>query len=203
MSAADLKGYWAYEEVFDDDAQAACARARATRWLGASPTRAELEELLGGDPWLIDILFEASIADVLDHYLSDQRLKDALFGQGVIGAYAGPQDWGTASVKLMHYQGDLEGQGPVWGYVEGGMGMVSFAIADAAVEAGAVLARGTAVAEIVPGEGVRLDGGELIRAAVVLSNADPKRALAMLGAATPCRPRSASASTTGRSARRW
>ena len=40
----------------------------------------------------------------------------------------------------MHYQGDLEGQGPVWGYVKGGMGMISFAIADAAREAGAQLA---------------------------------------------------------------
>ena len=81
---------------------------------------------------MIDILFEASIADVLEHYVSDRRLVDALYGQGVIGAYAGPRDWGTASVKLMHYQGDLEGQGPVWGYVKGGMGMVSFAIAEAA-----------------------------------------------------------------------
>jgi phytoene dehydrogenase-like protein len=81
--------------------------------------------MLGHDQWMIDILFEASIADVLDHYVADQRLKDALYGQGVIGAYAGPRDWGTASVKLMHYQGDLEDQGPVWGYVKGGMGMVS------------------------------------------------------------------------------
>ena len=57
----------------------------------------------------------------------------------MIGAYAGPRDWGTASVKLMHYQGDLEDQGPVWGYVRGGMGMVSFALAEAAAEAGAAL----------------------------------------------------------------
>ena len=130
---------------------------------------------------MIDILFEASIADVLDHYVADQRLKDALYGQGVIGAYAGPRDWGTASVKLMHYQGDLEGQGPVWGYVEGGMGMVCFALAEAAVEAGAALAGGVAVAEILPGEGVRLEGGELIRAATVICNADPKRALGLVG----------------------
>ena len=53
----------------------------------------------------------------------------------------------------MHYQGDLDGQGPVWGYVEGGMGMCCFAIADAAAEAGAVLACGVEVAEIVPGRG--------------------------------------------------
>ena len=89
---------------------------------------------------MIDMLFEASIADVLDDHITDQRLKDALFGQGIIGTWAGPRDQGTASIKLMHFQGDLEGQGPLWGYVEGGMGMVSFAIADAAREAGATLA---------------------------------------------------------------
>jgi phytoene dehydrogenase-like protein len=179
VSPADIKGYWAYEEVFDDiRKRLRCAGRDA--WLGESPGRDELEAMLGHDPWLIDIVFEASISDVLDHYVDDQRLKDALFGQGVIGAYAGPRDWGTASVKLMHYQGDLEGQGPVWGYVEGGMGMVSFALADAAAEAGAVLAAGTPVASIVPGDGVVLEGGEAIRAGVVLCNADPKHALDLL-----------------------
>ena len=150
-------------------------------WIGESPSRDELEAMLGHDQWMIDILFDASIADALDHYIEDQRLKDALYGQGVIGAYAGPRDWGTASVKLMHYQGDLEEQGPVWGYVRGGMGMVSFALAEAATEAGAALACGVEVAEILPGEGVRLEGGERIRARTVICNADPKRALAMLG----------------------
>ena len=81
----------------------------------------------------------------------------------------------------MHFQGDLEGQGPVWGYVRGGMGMISFAIADAAAEAGAVLACGVPVSEIVPGEGVTLEDGTLIRAATVICNADPKVALRLLG----------------------
>ncbi len=89
---------------------------------------------LRGEQAMIDIVFDASIAEVLDDYMTDQRLKDALFGQAVIAAYGGPKDHGTASIKLMHYQGDLEGQGPVWGYVKGGMGMISFAIADAAQE---------------------------------------------------------------------
>ncbi len=179
VSERDQKGYWAYEEVFDDIRRKLRCGPRDA-WLGESPSRAEIEELLGGDQHLIDIVFDASIADVLESYVSDQRLIDALFGQGVIGAYAGPRDWGTASVKLMHYQGDLEGQGPVWGYVKGGMGMISFAIAEAAEEAGAVLACGTAVAEIVPGAGVRLAGGDLLRAPVVISNADPKRVLGLL-----------------------
>src|SRR5690606_22967989 len=170
-----------YEEVFDE-MRKRLRTGRRDSWVGDSPDRAELEELLGHDQWMIDILFEASISDVLDHYLSDQRLKDALYGQGVIGAYAGPRDWGTASVKLMHYQGDLEGQGPVWGYVEGGMGMVSFAIADAALEAGAQIACGVEAAAIVPGEGGVCADGTLIRARNVISNADPKRTLGMLEA---------------------
>jgi phytoene dehydrogenase-like protein len=181
LSQHDVDGYWAYEHVFDEMRQRLRTRGRDT-WIGDSPTRDELEALLGHDQRMIDILFDASIADVLDHHIDDQRLKDALYGQGVIGAFAGPRDWGTASVKLMHYQGDLDSEGPVWGYVKGGMGVVSFAIAEAAEEAGAVLACGVPVAEVIPGEGVRLEGGELIRAATVVCNADPKRALGMLGA---------------------
>jgi len=180
LSRHDVDGYWAYEHVFDEMRQRLRTRGRDT-WVGDSPGRDELEALLGHDQWMIDILFDASIADVLDHYIDDERLKDALYGQGVIGAFAGPRDWGTAAVKLMHYQGDLGGEGPVWGYVKGGMGVISFAIAEAAEKAGAVLACGVPVAEIIPGEGVRLEGGDIIRATTVVCNADPKRALAMLG----------------------
>lgn len=179
VSKRDIDGYWAYEHVFDEIRRRLRTRGRDA-WLDATPTRAELEDLLHGEQHMIDIVFEASISDVLDEYMTDQRLKDALFGQGVIAAYGGPEDHGTASIKLMHYQGDLEGQGPVWGYVKGGMGMISFAIADAAREAGATLATGVPVAAITPGEGVTLEDGTVIRARTVLCNADPKRALTML-----------------------
>src|SRR5215218_10374410 len=132
---------------------------------------------------MIDLVFEASIAEVLDAHLTDERLKTALFGQGIIGTWGGPYEKGTASIKLMHYQGDLDRQGPVWGYVEGGMGMCSFAIADAAAEAGATLACGVPVARIVPDEGVVLEDGTALRASTVICNADPKRLLAMLDGA--------------------
>jgi phytoene dehydrogenase-like protein len=71
----------------------------------------------------------------------------------------------------------------MWGYVRGGMGMVSFYFCDAAREAGAVVASGVPVARIVPGEGVELEGGEKIAAPIVISNADPVRTLRMLGGA--------------------
>jgi phytoene dehydrogenase-like protein len=179
VAKRDIDGYWAYEHVFDEIRQRLRTRGRDT-WVGNTPTREEIEDLLRGEQAMIDIVFSASIADVLDDYISDQRLKDALFGQGVIAAYGGPKDPGTASIKLMHYQGDLEGQGPVWGYVKGGMGMISFAIADAARDAGATLACGVPVSEIAPGEGVTLEDGTVIRARAILCNADPKRALSML-----------------------
>jgi phytoene dehydrogenase-like protein len=180
VSAADIRGYWAYEELFDEVRRRLRKGERDT-WVGDPPTRAEIEELLDHSRTMIDLLFEASIVDVLDDHLSDERLKTALFGQGIIGTWGGPKDPGTASVKLMHFQGDMGGQGPVWGYVEGGMGMVSFAIADAAREAGAVLACGVPVAEIVPGQGVTLEDGTALRSDIVISNADPKRTLDMLG----------------------
>ena len=114
----DIAGYWAYEHLFDAIRRKLRTGARDT-WVGETPTRAEIEELLDGEQTMIDVVFSASIAEVLDDHMDDQRLKDALFGQGVIAAYGGPKDAGTASIKLMHFQGDLEGQGPVWGYVQG------------------------------------------------------------------------------------
>jgi len=179
FSEQDIRGSFAYEEMFDRARVALRSGPRGDTWKAPSPSRAEIEELLGDDE-LISVTFEESIAETIDRYVSDGRLKDALFGQGVIGAFAGPRDPGTASVKLMHFQGDLEGQGPEWGYVVGGMGRVSFAIAQAALEAGATIAAGVPVARITPGEGVELDSGDRLRAPVVISNADPKRSLAML-----------------------
>jgi phytoene dehydrogenase-like protein len=180
VSKRDIEGYWAYEELFDE-ARRRLRKGERDTWIGDAPSRAEIEELVGGDRTMIDLLFESSIADVLEAHVSDERLKTALFGQGIIGTWGGPREPGTASIKLMHFQGDMDGGGPLWGYVEGGMGMVSFAIADAAREAGAVLACGVTASEIAPGEGVTLEDGTSLRARTVISNADPKRTLEMLG----------------------
>ena len=181
FSEADIRGLFAYEGAFDRIRTLLRHGAAGDAWIGPSPSRAEIEKRLEGDKELISIVFDDSIADTLSRYVEDERLHHALFGQGVIGAYAGPRDHGTAAVKLMHHQGDLLGLGSVWGYVAGGMGRVSFAIAQAAIEAGAQLAAGVPVAEIEPGVGVTLESGDVLRARTIVSNADPKRTLAMLG----------------------
>ena len=94
------------------------------------------------------------MVEFVEHYLRDERLQMALLGQGVIGTNASPHDPGTASIHFHHASGRLGGMPGTWGYVLGGMGMVSFLLCDVAREAGAVVATGVPVARIVPGQGV-------------------------------------------------
>jgi len=61
------------------------------------------------------------------------------------------------------------------------MGMVSFLMADAALAAGVTIRTGIPVGEIIPGDGVVLECGTRIGAGVVVCNADPRKALGMLG----------------------
>ncbi len=172
FSARDVEGVVAYEELFDR-----LRVALRAAWSGPSPSRDELVTLAGEDA---SVVFEDSVADVLARHVEDPDLQAALCGQGVIGTMAGPRDPGTAAIHLMHSMGEVEGVGGAWGYVEGGMGRVSAALAAAATEAGAVLAVDAPVASVLPGEGVVLESGERILGRAVVSNADPKRLLAML-----------------------
>ena len=189
LSPRDVDGYRRYSALFDRIRNKLRAGERDT-WVGDAPTRPKMEEFLAGDPEALEVVFEASIADMIERHVRDERLRTALHGQGIIGTCAGPRDRGTASIHLMHASGSLEGFPGAWGYVEGGMGRVSFLLADAAIEEGAVLATGTPVGAVIPGEGVVLEGGETIRAPVVVSNADPKRTVQLCGDGVPAAFRS-------------
>lgn len=150
-------------------------------WIGDAPTREQIEDRLGNDDEARALLFRWSMAEFVEHYVKNERLQSAYLGQGVIGTNASPFDPGTASIRFHHSSGRLGGMPGMWGYVKGGMGMVSFYFCDAAREAGATVVSGVPVAKIMPGEGVVLEGGERIAARVVISNADPRRTLHMLG----------------------
>jgi phytoene dehydrogenase-like protein len=152
-------------------------------WIGDAPTRDEIEERLGQDAEARGLLFEWSMAEFVERYLRDERLQVAYLGQGVIGTNASPFDPGTASIRFHHASGRLGGMPGMWGYVQGGMGMVSFYFCDAARGAGATVVSGVAVEQILPGEGVLLESGERITAKTVISNADPRVTLRLLGEA--------------------
>jgi phytoene dehydrogenase-like protein len=183
FAPGDVAGWHAMNDVLRRLRDALRPAGTNDLWIGEAPTRAQIEERLGADEEARKLLFEWSMAELVERYLTDERLQMAYLGQGVIGTNASPFDAGTASIRFHHASGRLGGMPGMWGYVRGGMGMVSFYFCDAAREAGATVASGVAVAEIVPGEGVVLEGGERITARSVVSNADPKVTMRLLGAA--------------------
>lgn len=122
-------------------------------------------------------IFTQSAADFLDEWFESEELKVTLATDAVIGANGGPRSSGTAYILLHHCMGSVGGKRGLWGFVRGGMGAVSQAIATAARSAGVSIRTGVSVQRILVRngavEGVVLDGGEEIRARIVASNLDP------------------------------
>jgi phytoene dehydrogenase-like protein len=181
LSPGDVDGFARYDALFDRVRDLLRRGPDGDTWDDPAPDAARLDALLADDPEARDVVLHASIADVVEGHVRDDRLRRALHGQGIVGTFAGPREAGTAWVHAHHRLGLLGG----WAFVEGGMGQISFLLADAARDAGAWLAAGTPVAAIEPGVGVRLAGGERIRARVVVANADPHRVLDLLGREAP------------------
>lgn len=186
LSPKDVRGWCAMSDVIQRARNALRPADDRDAWIGEAPSPEDIDRRLGNDSEARALLFEWSMAEFVENFLSDERLQIAYLGQGVIGTNASPFDPGTASIRFHHSSGRMGGSAGSWGYVKGGMGMVSFYLADTARGAGAVIASGTPVAQILPGEGVVLEAGDRIHAPVVICNADPRSALRLLGdAATP------------------
>lgn len=124
-------------------------------------------------------IFTESVADFLSQWFESEQLKVTLATDGVIGTNGGPRTPGTAYVLLHHVMGKVDGHRGLWGFVRGGMGMVSEAIASSARAAGATIHAEAEVERIWIRNGralgVVLCNGDEIRARAVVSNADPKR----------------------------
>lgn len=128
---------------------------------------------------LVDLirLMSMSGADFLDEWFEDDRVKGALGTQTILGAWCGPMSPGSAYVLLHHWFGQVDGQTGVWGWVHGGMGGLSEAIASSARAAGAEIRTSTRVARVLVTdgevEGVVLADGTELRARQVVSTAHP------------------------------
>ena len=123
-------------------------------------------------------LFTMSAADFLDEWFEDERVKGALATQAIIGGWCGPMTPGSAYVLMHHWIGEVDGHGGAWGWVKGGMGGVSNAMARAAQAAGAEVrtdAEVDRVAITASGRavGVSLSDGSLVRSQRVVSSAHP------------------------------
>ncbi|MEY3150787.1 MAG: hypothetical protein RLY92_1014, partial [Chloroflexota bacterium] len=181
FAPGDVAGWIAMQAVMSRATAAVRPPDERDMWIGRAPTAAQVQARLNGDTEAINLLFNWSMVEYVQRYLKDERLQMAYLGQGVIGTNASPYERGTASIYFYHFcgrMGDTIGQ---WGFVKGGMGMVSFILCDVARELGATVACGVPVARILPEEGVELAGGERINAPVVICNADPAVTLRLLG----------------------
>jgi phytoene dehydrogenase-like protein len=181
LAPGDVEGWRAMGDVIRRLRDALRPAGAGDLWIGEPPTREQIDDRLGKDEEARAVLFDWSMAEFAERYLKDERLQIAYLGQGVIGTNASPFDKGTASIRFHHSSGRLGGMSGMWGYVRGGMGMVSFYFCDAAREAGATVVSGVPVARILPGEGIELESGERIAARVIVSNADPRQTLRLLG----------------------
>jgi phytoene dehydrogenase-like protein len=183
FAPGDLAGWRAMQAVKRRLRDALRPDGPGDLWLDPAPDREEIERRLRGDHEARSLLFEWSMVRLVEQYLKDERLQLAYLGQGVIGTNASPHDPGTASVWYHHASGRMFGQSGTWGFVQGGMGMVSFILCDIARKLGVTIGTGVPVERILPGEGVELASGKRIQAQHVVSNADPATTLRLLGGA--------------------
>jgi phytoene dehydrogenase-like protein len=133
-------------------------------------------------------LLVAPARATLEAWFESEPLRATLATDALIGAFAAPSTPGTGYVLFHHVMGETGGARGVWAYVQGGMGALSDAIADAARAAGATIEVDAPVAAIDVSSGrvrgVTLADGRSFEAPLVASCADPQRTLlGMVGAA--------------------
>jgi phytoene dehydrogenase-like protein len=142
-------------------------------------------------PALRDIfvrLVRGTIADYLARFPFKSALVQAMYAttDGFSGLRGGWDTPGTGHNFLAHNMCRLPNADGTWMVVEGGMGTITQKISEAARAAGAYIETDAEVSAIDVEEGVvrgvTLARGDVIRAPIVVSGADPFRTRAMVGA---------------------
>jgi phytoene dehydrogenase-like protein len=188
LSLHDARAFPAYEATLE---RIASALMPVFDWTAPDPRVRSLRDLPGllrlarlafrqrRDLQEAAFLFTTSAKQYLDEHFDDDMVKSALGWESISNTLAGPSTPGTAYGLLHEAASGGSGGGVGWGFVRGGMGMVTGLMADAAREASAEIRTGAEVEQVrIAGgraTGVVLAGGEEVEAARVLSNADPKR----------------------------
>ena len=131
---------------------------------------------LGADlPEAVELLTGAA-RPILERWFESDVLRATLATDAIIGAFTSISSPGSAYVLLHHVMGEAGGARGVWGYVQGGMGALSDAIAAACVDLGAEIRREAPVHAIHTDKhgtcGVGLEDGSQLSARVVASSVD-------------------------------
>lgn len=118
-----------------------------------------------------------SADDYLKRWFVDPRIRAVLAYYASIGTFAGPKTPGSAYVIMHHIMGEHEGAGG-WGFIRGGMGKITEAIAAFGATVGLEIVTGAWVerVEVANGRvtGIFTRGGRQFDAGIVVSNASAK-----------------------------
>ena len=124
-----------------------------------------------------------AVADLVAEWFETETLRALIAARGISGAFAGPWSAGTSTGLLLQAALDGNAIAPSE-FVKGGMGALSRALAQAALNAGVEIRTSTPVVRIESNENraskVVLGNGEEISARAVVSNADPRTTLLKL-----------------------
>ena len=125
---------------------------------------------------VVDLL-TMSAYDFLHEWFEDERVMAVLAYYASIGTFAGPRTPGSAYVIMHHLMGEHQGAGG-WGFVRGGMGAISTALAAYGTSLGVEVATDAKVTEIRIADGraveVVTSSGRSYRARVIACNASAK-----------------------------
>ena len=118
-----------------------------------------------------------SADDYLRRWFEDPRIRAVLAYYASIGTFAGPKTPGSAYVIMHHIMGEHEGAGG-WGFIRGGMGKITEAIAAYGATVGLEVVTGAWVerVEVANGRvtGIVTRDGRQFDARIVVSNASAK-----------------------------
>jgi phytoene dehydrogenase-like protein len=121
-------------------------------------------------------ILTGAMRPILDRWFESDQFKATLATDAIIGAMAAPSMPGTAYVLFHHVMGECNGVRGVWGYMRGGMGGITKALAAAARQHGAEIRCSSPVGRILVRNnavyGLALEDGTEFTASRVASNAD-------------------------------
>lgn len=125
---------------------------------------------------IVDLL-TMSAYDFLKEWFEDDRVMAVLAYYASIGTFAGPRTPGSAYVIMHHVMGEHEGAGG-WGFIKGGMGSITQALASYGRLKGVDIVTDAEIAEVRikngRAVGVTTRKGETFLAPTVASNASAK-----------------------------
>ncbi len=195
FSKADAEIYPAFDRYLNDAADI----VRKLLWeTPVDPTKGDWRSFRDGASLLwryrkvgrklyrIADMLTMSAYDFLREWFEDERVMAVLAYYASIGTFAGPKSPGSAYVIMHHIMGEHTGAGG-WGFIKGGMGGITQALAAAAREKGVDIVTGADIKEvrILGGRAtsVATAGGETYSARAIVSNASAKTLyLDMIGA---------------------